>query len=126
MKRTNGSIFLGKQAGSAPRKTGSKEGVAGGFIVRVGAPMVVLEKTGNGATTFAPRNFRIGGDASERNVENFTARPDAALVQTKPSIPILAPPPFPPPLQKSAEQPSLRTRTIISSFEMARSISPQS
>lgn len=49
MKRANGSIFPGKQAGSAPRKTGSKEG-RGVHCSSV----VVGAETGNGATTFAP------------------------------------------------------------------------
>lgn len=51
MKRANGSIFPGKQAGSAPRKTGSKEGRA----VHCSSVVVVVGgESGNGATTFAP------------------------------------------------------------------------
>lgn len=66
VKRGNGSIFPGKQAGSAPRKTGSKEGRG------VHCSPVVGAESGNGAKLW---NWRWRGRAECRKFHDAAGRP---------------------------------------------------
>lgn len=89
MKRANGSIFPGKQAGSAPRKTGSKEGRA----VHCSSVVVGRGRKRKRGYNFRPREtFELAVTRpSGMSKISRRGRTDAPPVETKPSIPIVAP-----------------------------------